>query len=625
MVLANSSKYLSSLSVLGTAFKDAAAAATVPLSRPRAAVPAVWIDNDKEAMKSKLKGCIIRTGPAGQKEFWLTGGADAVGYTAGGAAKIRYSDDGLATSDMTIKPADVVAGETDVILGVLTTATGGGAHAGAVRAGDTAITLHPVAGDPGALGVRVGIGEVQERTIEQVVAIANLEWIPWVGKPATPTALLVGGDLPARDEVLSSAYTPADWTGPGARLRAATLAEMGAVGANLAGTAVDISEFIAAWTGGDTCDAAAAAMALILAGTPAAEAGASPAFVLIKAAGVALNAALQQTLGALGEDAAAAVGKRTASLRGLGLAMGGHEIGTYAAEAGAGLEAGAETQVSRAAPLGLSPPPVGGVGATGGGGGGGAPTPDGAGAVAAAGTRMNALRPKGHEADTCAQVVGALADAQGEAAQELIQLLGGLSGDAKPLPFFGGTGGAICDRAGEDFDRLADKHGPTFEGRPRDWGEAVERLLAVVTRASRAGGKPAGVGTEEESGGGNGQPRIAHTPARGATTRATKATGAGQRAVASSVAAPLATEEAIEAEHFAQRGATPLLEAARLVASPSYGEAAAAVLSSDGTFYGSLGEKGAMAATSNQRGSRARGVGAKHTHGRPAPGSTRTL
>jgi hypothetical protein len=153
-------------------------------------------------------------------------------------------------------------------------------------------------------------------------------------------------------------------------------------------------------------------------------------------------------------------------------------------------------------------------------------------------------------------------------------------------------------------------------GWPVTWPLAPQR--AVIASPPRlAPQHPAG----GEGGGSNSQSRITHTPARGATTRTTKATGAGQRAVASAVAAPLFTEETIAAEHFAKRADTAVLEAARLVSAP-YGEAAAAVLSSDGTFMGSLGEKGATAATSNQLGGRVRVVRSEaHTR----KGSPRTL
>jgi hypothetical protein len=207
---------------------------------------------------------------------------------------------------------------------------------------------------------------------------------------------------------------------------------------------------------------------------------------------------------------------------------------------------------------------------------------------------MDALRPAGHVGDTCREVLQALADAQGQAALELIQLLGTLSGDPNPIAFFG-TGTAACERAGKDFDKLLALHGPVFEGRPSDWEEAGARLLDMATLAMRAGPRAAATGTVEENGGDSGQPRITHTPIRGTTTRTTKAVGAGQRSVSSAVAAPLAAEATIEAEHHAQwsgqQARTPLLEAARLVATP-YGEAAAAMLTSDGTISGSLGEKG---------------------------------
>jgi hypothetical protein len=146
---------------------------------------------------------------------------------------------------------------------------------------------------------------------------------------------------------------------------------------------------------------------------------------------------------------------------------------------------------------------------------------------------------------------------------------------------------------------LHSQFGPAYPGPPADWGEAAIRIIEVTTRAGAgiAGAGTLGAGTtgagSTGAGGQNpgGASTIAHRPAKGTTTRTTKASASSTSAIGSAVGEPLTFESTILAEGLATRESDEIAECARLSGATGYGEAAGAVMSSDGTFNGPMGEK----------------------------------
>jgi hypothetical protein len=296
-----------------------------------------------------------------------------------------------------------------------------------------------------------------------------------------------------------------------------------------------------------------------------------------------------------GAAAAAKVGVRVGQLRAKGMEVEGSVIGTIAAEVMAAQGAGAGSFSPRTAPSEtLSLELVGEEGGLGEARGGERGTEGAQGAVA----RMSCLRPRGHEGDSCQEIIAHLAAAEGIGEIQVIGFMGKLCG--APLgctESYFGSGVTACNQAGVDFDAAFEACSVVFELPPRDWAEAGGRLMAVGRCPRRveqlAGGAGIGVAARGGSSPAAATPAVTHAPQRGSTTRtkAPAAGAAGMRAAAHMVVADLAREETIEAEHRAVTGVTPITEARRLVETP-YGGACAAFLLSDGTISGSLGEKG---------------------------------
>jgi hypothetical protein len=211
---------------------------------------------------------------------------------------------------------------------------------------------------------------------------------------------------------------------------------------------------------------------------------------------------------------------------------------------------------------------------------------------------MLALRPHGTHGLSNVDVITAIAASESQPATEIVALVGRLMGTAT-IGFLGSAGPAGCATTGKNFDLLHAQFGPAYPGPPADWEEAAIRLIEVTSRAGAGttGAGTTGAGTTGAgSAGAGGQgpgggAHIVHRTGKGATTRTTKATASSTNSIGSAVGEPLTLESTIIAEGLATREPDEIDECARLSNAPGYGEAAGAVMSSDGTFNGPMGEK----------------------------------
>jgi hypothetical protein len=211
---------------------------------------------------------------------------------------------------------------------------------------------------------------------------------------------------------------------------------------------------------------------------------------------------------------------------------------------------------------------------------------------------MLALRPCGTHGLSNVDVITAIAANESQAATEIVALVNRLMGTAT-IGFLAAAGPAGCTITGKNFDFLHAQFGPAYPGPPADWGEAAIRLIEVTSRAGAGttGAGTAGAGTTGAGSAGvggqssGGAAHIAHRPMKGTTTRTTKASASSTTSIGSAVGEPLTFESTIVAEGLATREPDEIDECARLSGAPGYGEAAGAVMSSDGTFNGPMGEK----------------------------------
>jgi hypothetical protein len=528
-------------------------------------------------MKKVFAGSVLRTtAPGGQTYRFVS--EDPFTYPPAGGTRIHVSTDGFLNT-RALKVADLDTRNTAVLPGVLSMGDGGGARADKLRAAGTPVRLWPVAGDGGRLGL----------SLAECASITEEAWLAWEGSPARAASLKFGPGLPDLADIAAAKFDTSAWTGPGERMLAASLFEMGLL-AGLGETKPEnLAAFLTAWAGANPDHINASSMAICMIGCG----GDTADERALAAAGDRLIAALKLLLVSYGAAAAAKVGVRVGKLRALGMEVEGSVIGTIAAEVMAAQGAGAGSFSPRTAPPGTSSLELvgeeGGVEEVGGG-------DRGTNGAQGAGVRMSCLRPRGHEDDSCQAVIGHLAAAEGIGEIQVIGFMGKLCG--APLgctESYFGFGVTACNQAGVDFDAALERCSMVFEHPPRDWAEAGGRLMAVGRCPQRieqlAGGAGTGVAASGGSSPAAATPAITHAPQRGSTTR-TKAAGAGStRSAAHMIVAPLAREAIIEAEHLAIPGVTPTTEARRLT-NATYGAACAAFLLSDGTISGSLGEKG---------------------------------
>ena len=150
--------------------------------------------------------------------------------------------------------------------------------------------------------------------------------------------------------ITAAKFTTAAWLAAGERMLAATLAEMCFLVAPNESSVSELAAFVVAWAcaSPDLVRPTAMAIAMVGQGAGSAEVNA------LETAGKQLISALKLALGSYGAEAAAAVGKRVAQLRGMGVLVQGSVIGTIAAEVMTARVAGAGIPNPRTAQPGSS-------------------------------------------------------------------------------------------------------------------------------------------------------------------------------------------------------------------------------------------------------------------------------
>ena len=333
-------------------------------TEPVDAIPAYW-SGDVGAVRGALKGSLVKFG--GSPPTYLVGAVDVELDKSG--SKVSLSVHGTLAGATEVTAAALKNRNVEAVIdGIISTDAGAGAHATHIRVGglETVFTLDPSSTELTHILVSVANGAKLSKTVEQAVAMANLDWRPWEGQAARPPPIPAAAGIPsaedARDENLDEDAILS--AGP---VRAVAIAAMDAFGLKLSGgiPCGQLAAFAASAAGeAELARPAAVAMAAAIAAETAGDGD------TLKAARLAARE-WQATFGRLTESipgpALVAAARSVAELQGFGVAVGGAEAGGIIRKTAADIPAANPPPAT--APPPAPAPPSGGGGTTGGLGG----------------------------------------------------------------------------------------------------------------------------------------------------------------------------------------------------------------------------------------------------------------
>ena len=591
--------------------REAAGLVLDPAAGDTPAKPALFDSTKMGETRDLLKGSIV----------WMRfGGTDSWRYIptnikTGDQKNLKLTvskaDNSSATEELT-EAAMNTAGAVRAMVGCITSGHHRGARATTLATGmGLAVTIEPVLsnGPLEAVQLKIG-GTVVMRKLNDLEAIMGPNiWEQWAGTNIMPPDLRAAAGVPTEVVAIAAKILLGNLaTGPNALMRIAALTTIGSdIGTRGVHTGVtDYAGFVAGLTGDPAIERP---LAVVFAHLGAGDPGGTrdePKAQLYRAA-EALKSAIGDLVDSLDSATIGDTAKMSASISALlGVTLGPSGVGealaksigsaeaksaTAAALTGATTAALAAAAATAATTAAATTAAAAAAGATAMGGGAPAASKGAAPPPRPPTTMWTETLPFLRPVNTSTVPPGAAWEQIALARGATLQLLADTMATAVGRPpagalFAGDTAEEMAISAEEDYAIILKGAGVNFELPPHDWREAGNRLRQIITAYQNTKippGKPDKIAFKDAG--------SEADPARVKIVRRTSmATSA--LSCAASIITQLTEPGVVEAEAAADHSADPIDEARRIVGT-SYGDAARALMSSDGSYKDALAGNGA--------------------------------